>query len=117
MELLLLTAMQGFFELNYRYVEPSDRNWARFESAADSRQDAKLRLCLKDGSSLDISRQVVVDGDKVCGETKLSNPFRIEQVCLEKTKIRYLGLPGRKLVVGTPAGPDRCPALPAAAKR
>ena len=117
MEFLLLSIMQQFLEFNYRYVDPSDRNWDRFETAANSGRYEELRLCMIGGSSVQVSPKVLDSAEQVCYQTMLGNPRRTEEICFEKADVRYLGLPSRKLVVGTPGGPDACPVAASAVER
>jgi len=100
-----------FLEPNYTYVTPTDAGWRKFEKSADDRKspETEMRVCLSNGDRVQLSGEVLVSDNQICGLEILDNPYRIRNQCFERSAISHLGIRSRKLVVGTPAGPAPCP--------
>jgi hypothetical protein len=100
-----------FLEPNYTYVTPTDTGWRKFETSAADRKspETEMRVCLSNGDRVQLSGKLVVSASKICGLVIRDDPYRIEKQCHARSAISHLGIRSRKLVVGTPAGPDPCP--------
>lgn len=106
-----VAASVNLTEPSFRYIDADERGWVRFVDAVENRRSSnrEVRLCLASGDHVDLSGEVTTTNAEVCGGVTYGDPYRVERACFDKAEVVKLGLPSRRLVVGTPAGPRPCP--------
>lgn len=103
--------VRTYTQADFDYVAPS--NEAVLSSieimAKEDRSGPGTRLCLTSGDVVDVNGALSMSGKQICGEVRLSSPFRRETQCFQSAEIAHIGLATRTFVLGTPGRPAPCP--------